>query len=65
MADEELLKQDEKEQGEPEVVVNDGKWTPRIEIRWNKHASTRPRSQGLSWWETLGTRLASTWIIYN
>ena len=40
MADEELLKQDEKEQGKPKVVANDGKWTPRTEIRWNKHAST-------------------------
>ena len=38
MADEELLKQDEKEQGKPKVVANDGKWTPRTEIRWNKHA---------------------------
>ena len=33
MADEELLKQDEKEQGKPKVVANDGKWTPRTEIR--------------------------------
>ena len=41
MADEELLKQDEKEQGKPKVVANDGKWTPRTEIRWNKHASTK------------------------
>ena len=41
MADEELLKQDdEKEQGKPKVVANDGKCTPRTEIRWNKHAST-------------------------
>ena len=31
MADEEWLKQDEKEQGKPKVVANDGKWTPRIE----------------------------------
>ena len=36
MADEELLKQDEKEQGKPKVVVNDGKWTPRSEIREKK-----------------------------
>ena len=40
MASEELSKQDEKEQGKPKVVENDGKWTPRTEIRWNKHAST-------------------------
>ena len=40
MADEELLKQDKKEQEKPNVVANDGKWTPRTEIRWNKHAST-------------------------
>ena len=33
MADEELLKQDEKEQGKPKVVANDGKWTPQTEIR--------------------------------
>ena len=33
MADENLLKQDEKEQGKSKVVVNDGKWTPRNEIR--------------------------------
>ena len=35
MADEELLKKDEKEQGKPKVVAiaNDGKWTPRTEIR--------------------------------
>ena len=39
MADEELLKQDERKtkQGKPQVVANDGKWTPRTEIRWNKH----------------------------
>ena len=36
MADEELLKQDEKEQGKPKVVANDGRWTPWTEIRWNK-----------------------------
>ena len=40
MAHEELLKQDEKEQGKPKVVAIDGKWTPQTEIRWNKHAST-------------------------
>ena len=40
MADQELLKQDEKEQGKPNVVANDGKWRPQTEIRWNKHAST-------------------------
>ena len=40
MANEELLKQDEKEQGKPKVVASDGKWTPQTEIRWNKHAST-------------------------
>ena len=40
MAHEELLKQDEKEQGKPKVVAIDGKSTPRTEIRWNKHAST-------------------------
>ena len=33
MADELLLKQDEKEQGKPKVVANDGKWMPRTEIR--------------------------------
>ena len=33
MADEDLLEQDEKEQGKPKVVANDGKWTPRTEIR--------------------------------
>ena len=33
MADEDLLKQHEKEQGKPKVVVNDGKWTPQTEIR--------------------------------
>ena len=32
MADEELLKQDEKKQGKQKVVANDGKWTPRTEI---------------------------------
>ena len=32
MADEDLLKQDEKEQGKWKVVANDGKWTPRTEI---------------------------------
>ena len=31
MADEELLKQDEKEQGKPKVVANDGKWTPQTD----------------------------------
>ena len=36
MADEDLLKQDEKEQGKRKVVANDGKWTPRTEIRWSK-----------------------------
>ena len=41
MADEELLQQDEKEQGKPIVVANDSKWTPRAEIRWNKNASAR------------------------
>ena len=40
MADEELLKQDEKEQWKPKVVVNDDKWMPWTEIRWNKHEST-------------------------
>ena len=30
MADEELLKQDKKEQGKPKVVANDGKWS-----HWN------------------------------
>ena len=40
MTDEELFKQDEKEQGKPKVVAIDGKWTPQTEIRWNKHAST-------------------------
>ena len=40
MANEELSKQDEKEQGKLKVVENDGKWTLRTEIRWNKHAST-------------------------
>ena len=40
MADKELLKQDDKEQGKPKVVANDGKWTPRTEIRWNKDTST-------------------------
>ena len=33
MADEDLLKKDEKEQGKPKVVANDGKWTPRTEIK--------------------------------
>ena len=35
MADEDLLKQYEKEEGKPRVVENDGtvKWTPRTEIR--------------------------------
>ena len=33
IADEDFLKQDEKEQGKPKVVANDGKWTPRTEIR--------------------------------
>ena len=33
MADEELLRQDEKEQGNPKVVANDGKWMPQTEIR--------------------------------
>ena len=35
MADEELLKQDERKtkQGKPKVEANDGKWTPRTEIR--------------------------------
>ena len=33
MADEDLLKQDEKKQEKRKVVVNDGKWTPRTEIR--------------------------------
>ena len=39
MADEELLKQDERKtkRGKPKVEANDGKWTPRTEIRWNKH----------------------------
>ena len=32
MADEDLFKQDEKEQGKWKVVANDGKWTPRTEI---------------------------------
>ena len=32
MVDEDLLKQDEKEQGKPKVVAIDGKWTPRTEI---------------------------------
>ena len=32
MADEDLLKQDDKEQGKPKVVANDGKWAPRTEI---------------------------------
>ena len=41
MADEELLKQDEKEQGKPKVVAHDGKWTPQTEIGWNKHSSTK------------------------
>ena len=40
MASKDLLKQDEKEQGKPKVVASGGKWTPRTEIRWNKHAST-------------------------
>ena len=40
MTDQELFKQDEKEQGKPKVVAIDGKWTPRTEIRWNKHASS-------------------------
>ena len=40
MADDDLLKKDEKEQGKPKVVANDGKWMPRTEIRWNKQAST-------------------------
>ena len=33
MADEELLKQDERKtkQGKPKVEANDGKWTPRTE----------------------------------
>ena len=33
MADEDLLKQDEKEQGKPKVVANDGNWMPQTEIR--------------------------------
>jgi len=33
MAEEDLRKKDEKEQGKPKVVVNDGKWTPRTEMR--------------------------------
>ena len=33
MANEDLLKQDEKEQGKPKVVANDGAWTPQTEIR--------------------------------
>ena len=32
MHDEDLLKQDEKEQGKWKVVANDGKWTPRTEL---------------------------------
>ena len=32
MADEELFKQDEKEQGNANVVANDGKWTPGTEL---------------------------------
>ena len=40
MADEDLLNQNEKEQGKSKVVANDGKWTPRTEIRRNKPAST-------------------------
>ena len=40
MADVELLKQDQKEQGKPKVVANDGKWMPQTEIRWHTHAST-------------------------
>ena len=50
MADEDLLKQDdEKEQGKSKVVANDGKWTPRTEIRWNKHASTSDYFASLQW----------------
>ena len=49
MADEDLWKQDEKEQGKPKVVANDGKWTPRTEIRWNKHASTSDYFATLQW----------------
>ena len=49
MADEDLLKQDEKEQGKPKVVANDGKWTPRTEIRWNEHASTSDYFASLQW----------------
>jgi len=33
MANEDLRKKDEKEQGKPKVVANDGKWMPRTEIR--------------------------------
>ena len=33
MADKDLLKQGEKEQGKRKVEANDGKWTPRTEIR--------------------------------
>jgi len=33
MADQDLQKKDDKEQGKPKVVANDGKWTPRTEIR--------------------------------
>ena len=41
-----LVKQDEKEQGKPK---NDGEWTPRTEIRWNKHASTSDCFASLQW----------------
>jgi len=33
MADEGLLKKDEKEQGKPKVVANNGKFTSRTEMR--------------------------------
>ena len=32
-----VLKQDEKEQGQPKVVASDGNWTPRTEITGSPH----------------------------
>lgn len=49
MADGDLLKQDEKEQGKSKVVANDGKWTPRTEIIWHKHATTSDYFASLQW----------------
>ena len=49
MADELLLKQDEKEQGKPKVVANDDKWTPRTQVRWIKLASHANTKSNTAW----------------